>query len=227
MTSNDDPEIIYATLASLRQTNAVKPTRHVSFEERVEWDPTSDTLPKFEGKDTPLEGPMLPMVTRAYTRDMAFYNRWQNDKLFALCHAIGEDERRRDRGMFFKSIHNTLNHILTIDDAIFTLLQTGSPKHIDFNTFPYEKFCSLRNARSVFDDKLANLANEVDDAWFAHILEFESSHLGRKRRMPRAFMLMQMFNHQTHHRSQITSELFRMGIDYGNTDMPYNPFVEY
>ncbi|YAF94156.1 MAG: DinB family protein [Nodularia sp. CChRGM 3473] len=35
-----------------------------------------------------------------------------------------------------------------------------------------------------------------------------------------------MFNHQTHHRSQITSELHKMGIDYGCTDLPYNPYNE-
>ena len=227
MTSNDEPEVVYATLASLRQSSDLKPTRHVSFEERVAWDPTSDLLPKFEGKDTLLDGPMAPMVTRNYARDMADYNRWQNEELYSLCDEIGEEERRRDRGMFFKSIHNTLNHILTIDDAIFTLLQTGSPKYIDFTQFPFETFSSLRDARSSFDDRLSRLQLTVDDAWFAHILEFESERLGRKRRIPRAFMLMQLFNHQTHHRSQITSELFKMGIDYGNTDMPYNPHCDY
>ena len=48
MTSNDEPEVVYATLASLRQSSDLKPTRHVSFEERDAWDPTSDLLPKFE-----------------------------------------------------------------------------------------------------------------------------------------------------------------------------------
>jgi uncharacterized damage-inducible protein DinB len=36
-----------------------------------------------------------------------------------------------------------------------------------------------------------------------------------------------MFNHETHHRSQVTSALTQMGIDYGNTDLPYNPLSQY
>lgn len=158
---------------------------------------------------------------------MALYNKWQNGVLYKLCDDIGDVERRRDRGMYFKSIHNTLNHILTIDNAIMTFLQTGKPCPITFDHFPFDNFEALRQARIAFDERLLTLPLQVDDAWFSSLLEFDSERLGRKRRIPRSFMLGQMFNHQTHHRSQITSELHKMGIDYGNTDMPYNPYVDY
>jgi uncharacterized damage-inducible protein DinB len=36
-----------------------------------------------------------------------------------------------------------------------------------------------------------------------------------------------MFNHQTHHRSQVTAMLRQMGIDYGNTDLPANPLSQF
>ena len=48
---------------------------------------------------------MAKMTFDDYGHVMARYNRWQNDVLFKLCDQIGDDERRRDRGMFFKSIH--------------------------------------------------------------------------------------------------------------------------
>lgn len=167
------------------------------------------------------------MISCAHAKDLLLYNKWQNETVYALCDEIGETERRKDRGMFFKSIHNTLNHMLTINEAILTLLYTGRPSPIDFQNFPFDTFDSLKNACITFDQRLLNLLSEVDDSWFGGILEFDSERLGRKRRIPRAFMFAQMLNHATHHRSQITSELHKMGINYGNTDMPYNPYVEY
>ncbi len=40
---------------------------------------------------------------------------------------------------------------------------------------------------------------------------------------PRALYLMQMFNHQTHHRAQVTAALHRVGVDYGSTDLWFRP----
>jgi uncharacterized damage-inducible protein DinB len=34
---------------------------------------------------------------------------------------------------------------------------------------------------------------------------------------------MQFFNHQTHHRGQVTTLLMQCGIDPGVTDLPYLP----
>ena len=48
-------------------------------------------------------------------RTMAHYNRWMNERLYAVCAEIPDGERRRDRGAFFKSIHGTLNHLLLGD----------------------------------------------------------------------------------------------------------------
>ena len=48
-------------------------------------------------------------------RMMAGYNRWMNEKLYALCAQLPDDERKRDRKAFFRSIHGTLNHLLLTD----------------------------------------------------------------------------------------------------------------
>ncbi|MEL6339735.1 MAG: DinB family protein, partial [Myxococcota bacterium] len=38
---------------------------------------------------------------------------------------------------------------------------------------------------------------------------------------PRAVCLMQVFNHQTHHRGQVHALLTRAGEDPGATDLPF------
>ncbi len=51
------------------------------------------------------------MIDPAYVRRMARYNRWQNRNLYGVADALSDDERRRERGAFFGSIHGTLNHL--------------------------------------------------------------------------------------------------------------------
>ncbi|GET39649.1 hypothetical protein MiSe_44200 [Microseira wollei NIES-4236] len=44
---------------------------------------------------------------------MAEYNQWMNQKLYAICAEIPEEKRQENLGAFFKSIHGTLNHIMS------------------------------------------------------------------------------------------------------------------
>ena len=38
-------------------------------------------------------------------RDLARYNRWMNDRLYAVAGALADTDRTRDAGAFFGSIH--------------------------------------------------------------------------------------------------------------------------
>ena len=38
-----------------------------------------------------------------------------NEKLYAVASKLTDEERKRDRGAFFKSVHGTLNHLLLAD----------------------------------------------------------------------------------------------------------------
>jgi uncharacterized damage-inducible protein DinB len=44
--------------------------------------------------------------------------------------------------------------------------------------------------------------------------------------MPMYLMIMQMFNHQTHHRGQLTTLFSQLGLDPGVTDLPFIPFSD-
>ena len=50
------------------------------------------------------------MITREYCQLMARYNRWVNERLYALVSEFPAGER--DRDAFFGSMHGTLNHLL-------------------------------------------------------------------------------------------------------------------
>lgn len=164
------------------------------------------------------------MDAKAWGVEMACYNSWQNGVLFGIVEELSEAEREDDRGLFFGSIRHTLDHILMVDDLLFRLADTGVAPTAFEPDKPFEPdWMSLSRARKAFDAQVAARFDEVDAGWFAEIVSFTRPAANRRTSLPRQFLLMQMFNHATHHRSQVTSELHRMGIDYGNTDMPYNP----
>jgi uncharacterized damage-inducible protein DinB len=52
------------------------------------------------------------MITASYVRLMAEYNAEMNRRLYAAAARLSDEERRVDRGAFWKSIHGTLVHLL-------------------------------------------------------------------------------------------------------------------
>src|SRR5947208_4857384 len=68
------------------------------------------------------------MIDPAYVQRMARYNRWQNANLYGVADALSDDERRRERGAFFGSIHKTLSHLLWGDRIWMSRFFSEVPK---------------------------------------------------------------------------------------------------
>ena len=51
---------------------------------------------------------------KPYFSVLARYNVWATRKLYEQVDALSELDYRRDCGLFFKSIHGTLNHLLEL-----------------------------------------------------------------------------------------------------------------
>ncbi|TMH10097.1 MAG: damage-inducible protein DinB, partial [Betaproteobacteria bacterium] len=47
-----------------------------------------------------------------YFATLARYNAWATRKLYEHVDSLSEDDYRRDAGLFFTSVHGTLNHLL-------------------------------------------------------------------------------------------------------------------
>jgi uncharacterized damage-inducible protein DinB len=159
--------------------------------------------------------------------EMARYNKWQNEKLLQVCDTLSPEALEEDRGIFFRSILATFDHILNVDQVLLEITKSGEIPPFDPNKRTNATYEAFRTARVGLDNEITRICEGAGPTWFEDDLPRESAELGRTRHFPRWFYIAQMFNHQTHHRSQITSELHRMGVDYGNTDMPFNPLTPY
>ena len=165
------------------------------------------------------------MITREYCELMAQYNRWMNGRLYALCAAMLDGERKRDRGAFFGSIHGTLNHLLWADRMWLGRLAGPACTCPAFGADMFANFDELEREREVSDQAMLKWAGGVSAEWLALPLEYASVVDGKVRRLPRAIAVVHMYNHGTHHRGQLTTLLKQAGIDPGVTDLPWVPGI--
>ncbi len=156
---------------------------------------------------------------------MAAYNRWMNGKLYALCSTLSDADRRQDRGAFFKSIHGTLNHLYYGDQAWFgRFINRNFDKRIGSELF--DDFADLRRAREVLDDEIVAWSHTLTSQWLDAPFTYTSSVDGKTRTLAARVLVVHMFNHQTHHRGQLTTLLNQIGIDVGVTDIPRLPELD-
>lgn len=169
------------------------------------------------------------MTPQDWAVEMALYSKWQNETLFGLCDGLSAAQRDQDLGLFFGSIHATLDHILMVDKVLIGFAEHGPPLRAPFEpgTIQITDYDALKTERAAFDEDLVAFFRAKPADWLSETLTFFHPAVGRERTMPRQFWCMQMFNHATHHRAQATTGLHRLGVDYGITDMPYNPYSQY
>ncbi len=157
-----------------------------------------------------------------YYQLMAQYNRWMNRKLFAVCEQIPEADRRRDLGAFFGSIHKTLDHIFYGDVAWINRF-TGKPVGVEIGQERHSEFNALQQDRSTLDNAIVHWAQALDGEWLKKPFEYTSNVDGKTRVLPAWVLVTHMFNHQTHHRGQVTTLIKQLGYEPGITDIPWLP----
>jgi uncharacterized damage-inducible protein DinB len=165
------------------------------------------------------------MISPEYCQLMARYNRWMNERLYALLSELSDDERKTDRGAFFGSMHGTLNHLLWGDRMWLGRFIDEPCGHPAFGADMYAEFSELAREREITDRRMLDWAGGVSPEWLGGTLSYVSKVDGRGREMPRAVAVLQLFNHGTHHRGQLTTLIKQAGRDPGVTDLPWLPGV--
>jgi uncharacterized damage-inducible protein DinB len=79
--------------------------------------------------------------------------------------------------------------------------------------------------RAEKDAELIAWAAGVTDDWLGRACTWTSSLYGGRSPIRPGRWVAQMFNHQTHHRGQVTTLLMQLGVDPGVTDIPMLPVL--
>jgi uncharacterized damage-inducible protein DinB len=161
---------------------------------------------------------------------LARYNRWMNQRMFEAAGRLDHAELRADKGAFFGSILGTLNH-LAVGDTVwlhrFARHPAGFASLGAMEAFP--RPTSLRQTLVADLPGLAAYRQRLDDVILRWVAELTPEHLasdlsyanmaGVPARRNLGGMLQHFFNHQTHHRGQVSTLLFQSGVDVGATDL--------
>jgi len=161
---------------------------------------------------------------------MSRYNRWMNQAVYEAARTLPGQEVTRDRGAFFGSILQTLNHIAAADliwlhrfaqHPAATALRAalaGWPAPTSLRQPMAPSLEALEKQRQALDEVIDQWVHTFSPELLADTLsyrnmagEVHAKHLGS--------LVQHFFNHQTHHRGQASTLLFQAGVDVGVTDL--------
>lgn len=162
---------------------------------------------------------------------MALYNQRINQQLMKHCIAMPENLLKKDTKSFFSSIIHYWNHLIFGDLILMNRLianEQGTFSAKNLSCFPTPKtpqdvysldISELATLRYQIDDVIIHYCQQLSETTCAQQLSYKTTEgdLVIKRA---ADVIQHLFNHQTHHRGQLTCVLSQFGVDYGCMDLP-------
>ena len=141
---------------------------------------------------------------------LAGYNQWANRRVYEAAARLGDADYRADHGAFFGSVNGTLNHLL-VADRIWMRRLTGegdAPARLD--AILHDDFATLRAAREAEDARIVAYVEALTDADLRGTVRYMtiSGPTGIEQEL--LPLLINLFNHQTHHRGPVHCLLTRI-----------------
>ena len=164
-----------------------------------------------------------------YLQRMACYNEWANKRLFEKVAQLPAEAIAEDRGAFFGSILGTLNHIFVAD--ILWLSRFGAceacvplyplsiiPPPTSLRDILFPEISDFIAGRERLDELIVDFGKMLTPELLHERIRYRNM-AGEEHEGLLGPLVQHMFNHQTHHRGQVTNMLFQAGIDPGAFDM--------
>ena len=151
------------------------------------------------------------MDAQAHFLMLARYNAWATRKLFEHVDVLPEADYRRECGLYFKSVHGTLNHLLVAEHTVwFDRFARGVSNKAALDAEVETDRALLRERLQNTTMRWAPLIASWGEQRFDSTLDYTTTR-GVPQSLPFASTLTHVFNHGTHHRGQITAAITAMG----------------
>lgn len=156
---------------------------------------------------------------KSYFVVLSDYQQWANDRLFAALGGIDRAALQSPQGLFFDTIHHTVDHLMLVNRLWLARLR-GESLEVDFRQLTYPDWDQLIEATQRQAEELTLWLESCPEIWFDGQLDYLSSN-GEVRSMWMRDALTHMMNHQTHHRGQISAVITRLGATAPEMDYVY------
>jgi uncharacterized damage-inducible protein DinB len=158
-------------------------------------------------------------------RSLARYNRWMNTSLMTTCSQLSDAERKQPRGAPFNSIHGLWNHLLLCDRSWLCRFEGVRPLYLRLDEELYADWNKFQTERARTDDAIDAFVATLTPQTLNSTLHFTPLTNPTPRELPMWIAVQHLFNHQTHHRGQITALMEQAGLDCGVTDFGAMPWL--
>ena len=149
---------------------------------------------------------------------LADYHVWAFEVLYGALLSVSGDQYFADSGLFFRSIHGTLNHLLVGDNVWY-----GRCAEEPFDVPGLD--AELEGDRAELERRLYTqsarwktwIAGQDEGALARELVYQNMSGANFRNSLPS--ILLHVFNHGTHHRGQISSAISGFGHDVPEMDL--------
>lgn len=161
------------------------------------------------------------MEARAHFLQLARYNVWATRRLVEAVAEVSEDDYRKDLGLFFRSIHGTLNHLLVAEHMLwYPRFARGVSPKVELSAEVEPDRDRLAQALKGGAANWLPLIESWPAERFDGLLNYTNMR-GQAMSLPFTATLTHVFNHSTHHRGQITAALTALGQPCPELDLVY------
>lgn len=160
------------------------------------------------------------MQQRTYFATLGRYHVWAHGRLLQALQPMSDLDYHADQGLFFRSVHRTLNHLLLVD-LLWHGRLTGQPFAVSgLDQELVKERDRLAEEMQHQAEVLRDLTAGLDETRIGMINVYTDTE-GNRRESPLALQLGHAFNHATHHRGQVTAVITRLGFEAPVLDLPY------
>lgn len=160
------------------------------------------------------------MGLREYFISLGGYHIWAHRTLLAALEQVSDADYHADQGLFFRSVHRTLNHLLLVD-LLWHGRLTGKPfpmSGLDQELVKERTRLAEEMLRQA--EVLRELVAGFDEQRLTGLNAYVDSE-GKQREYALALQLAHAFNHATHHRGQVSAVITRLGHSCPVLDLPH------
>ena len=142
-------------------------------------------------------------------RTLLDYHYWARDRLLAAVEAISDEQRTRDMGSSFRSIHETLVHLVAAEWAWHSRWHGVSPTSLgQAGEFP--DFATIRARWADLEQQVREYIDVAGAEGLDRVYDYKSL-AGAAGRSPLWQMVQHVVNHASYHRGQVTTMLRQVG----------------
>ena len=157
------------------------------------------------------------MITPEDTRTLFAYDAWANRRMLEACAALPAEQFTRDLGSSFRSVRDTLAHILGAQWIWLERFRGRSPSTLPGGE-PYGDLAALRARWTQFEGELLGYVGGLSAADLERSFDYRDLK-GNSHRNVLWQTLQHLANHGTYHRGQVTTMLRQLGAKPVATDM--------